>query len=426
MLGLQECHTLGAGILLAVEVFELEQSFLEDGLSCSLICDHSLKLCIGLFAALTRLLHLEGGGFDLLLRRGDFLPELLNASLKQAHLCFKVGLCHGLLLRSRFRLVQLSMAILLELYFLRLLLLQLRCHLVHHCLHLLEGVDLHRQGQGRKLCVVCREGLIHFDQGSFIGLATLLSGCQQRRSALMPFGQQILVVVVVIVGTGSEQRSHRCSSTSTPRGGGICRFAKLHKGDALREELSAFVLGQDANRFRNGLGLGCTGLASFLPLRVEVVASDLQVLQHRHVSAPLASCLRQILLCVGQSLRVVCTLDLRLVQLLLARCYLRSLGLLQSLEVPLVHLLLGAACGELLLEVLQHLREDPVDSPGGRSVAGGVRDHLEEGSGVPEAFVRSAGDELRGELWGHGRDHLVAPAAVHSCQELRHTLRGSC
>mmetsp|Transcript_95073 Transcript_95073/g.255726 ORF Transcript_95073/g.255726 Transcript_95073/m.255726 type:complete len:219 (-) Transcript_95073:803-1459(-) len=188
----------------------------------------------------------------------------------------------------------------------------------------------------------------------------------------MPSRQE---VVGIELGSACCEAQSSCR-TRTPgsdlsRGRGV----NLKEGDGLGEHLAVVVLSEDGDGLGDGLGLGGAGLASLLPLRVEVVASQLQVLEELDVLGALVARVLQILLGVGERLGVASVLHLHLVELLLAHLDLGRLGGRECLEVFLSLQLLLLRSAELALELLEHLVHDTVNA-GGAGRRAGLVDRL--------------------------------------------------
>mmetsp|Transcript_46710 Transcript_46710/g.118385 ORF Transcript_46710/g.118385 Transcript_46710/m.118385 type:complete len:362 (+) Transcript_46710:1008-2093(+) len=172
-------------------------------------------------------------------------------------------------------------------------------------------------------------------------------------------------------GAAEDSRSTRTPDTCLCG----CRRALLQQRHRLSEHLAGVILRENRNRLGDGLRLGSASLAALLHLRVEVVASQLQVAEELDVLRALCAGVLQILLGVRESLRVARILCLHLVELLLAHLDLGRLGGRECLEVFLSLQILLLRSAELALELLEHLVQDTVNA-GGTARRAGLVDRL--------------------------------------------------
>mmetsp|Transcript_95071 Transcript_95071/g.255710 ORF Transcript_95071/g.255710 Transcript_95071/m.255710 type:complete len:439 (-) Transcript_95071:152-1468(-) len=221
----------------------------------------------------------------------------------------------------------------------------------------------------------------------------------------MPSRQE---VVGIELGSACCEAQSSCR-TRTPgsdlsRGRGV----NLKEGDGLGEHLAVVILGEHRDGLGNGHGLGRAGLGALLHLRIEVVASELQVAQELDILGALVARKCEVFLGIGERLRVAGVLGLHLVELLFAGIDLRGLRGSQGLEVLLRLDLLLLRGAEFALELLKHLIHHTVDArgaPGGaRLIDGLVHVDLQEDLGLGRlggGLGDHAGGEPHGQLVGH-------------------------
>mmetsp|Transcript_117870 Transcript_117870/g.340721 ORF Transcript_117870/g.340721 Transcript_117870/m.340721 type:complete len:484 (-) Transcript_117870:203-1654(-) len=223
-------------------------------------------------------------------------------------------------------------------------------HLVDHLLHLGEGVERHSHRERRQPRPGARRGTAD-------GGAAPAPGSEE--------------VVRLEVGAARGAAEEGRGVAAAPRNARVSDHGRrlLEERHRAVQRLAVVVLGEDGDRLRDGLRLGRPRLAALLPLLVQVVALELQVLQKLDVRGALLAGQGEILLGIGERLRVAGVLGLHLVKLLLAGLDLRLLGGREGLETLLGGELLLLRSAELGLELLQHLCEHTVDPgrPGRRS-----------------------------------------------------------
>merc|ERR1719326_1610830 len=176
----------------------------------------------------------------------------------------------------------------------------------------------------------------------------------------------------------------------------------LHEGDRLAEELVGLVGVEDGDRLGHALQLQVPSLRPRLELRVGVRATDLEVRDELLVGREGVLRVREVLLRRGEILLCLRELLGLGVDHLLPRSNLRELARLDLLEVRHGLRLLLLRLGEVRLEGLLHLLEDPEDLPARGSVGLEARRLLEErrdlftlGGGEARAVQHPRGDEMR-------------------------------
>mmetsp|Transcript_46713 Transcript_46713/g.118396 ORF Transcript_46713/g.118396 Transcript_46713/m.118396 type:complete len:282 (-) Transcript_46713:625-1470(-) len=228
-------------------------------------------------------------------------------------------------------------------------------------------------------------------------------------------------VVVIEVRHGFGSVPQRGCRGGPRRGGGPGAEGGLQQRKGPRHRLAGVILGEHGDGLGHGHGLGGAGLAALLPLRVEVVASGLQVLQKLHILGALPPGLLQVLFGVGERLAVAGVLDLHLVQFFLAGIDLVGLGRGEVLEVFHCLRLIALDGLELCLEVLEQLAHDAEDAAGLRGVGGRLLrlDLQEDPRCRPAARVRRPGHDLGRELHGQLVGDLAAVAGVQGAEQGR-------
>mmetsp|Transcript_1475 Transcript_1475/g.5008 ORF Transcript_1475/g.5008 Transcript_1475/m.5008 type:complete len:430 (-) Transcript_1475:308-1597(-) len=311
---------------LAVEVLKACEGLLEHGLRGTLVCHHLLELGVLCLTVLACLLDLGLGGSDLCLRRCHLLSDPLDLGGQRVKLGLEVALVLCLGIGELLVLVQLLDAIRLELDLLLLLVLQLCEHLVHHLLHLREGVQLRGE---------CQRGELR------------ARALRDGAATAVPSSQEVLRIDAGQHG-GTPQGLDCPGAPGSHGRGALVVGDLLQEAHSLCQQLAVVVLGQDGDGLADGLELLGTRLTPALPFLVLVVASELQVPEELHVGGALLARELEVLLRVGQCLlvrgvlRLVC-IELFLSQgnLLLLRCRKLLVGL-DGLHLRLLH---GAELG---------------------------------------------------------------------------------